>query len=203
MMTDNRGIMRLIHIATTLAVVALLATLTSTATAGRLSYSNQTFRATFNAVRFYGGWGGSECSVTLEGSMHTRTAIKSSGALISYINRAVIGSCSFITASLLAASLPWHVRYASFSGTLPNITRINSTFVGMQFEIREPAFGVRCLASGGTVLLNSTREGGGVLTSAELGGTQPTNCGIEIALSGTSNSFTVLGAATRIAVTLI
>jgi hypothetical protein len=181
----------------------LLGALVATASAGRLSSSSQTLRATFAAVRFSGGFGTTECALTLEGSLHSRTIAKTAGSLIGYITRAALGTCSRGSATVLTASLPWHVRYASFSGTLPNITRLNTTVVGAQFQIREPVFGVTCLASGGTSLGNYTREAGGVLTGAEIGGRSPTSCGIEGELSGVSNSLTVLGAATRITVTLI
>jgi hypothetical protein len=160
---------------------------------------------TFSVFRPAGGGFGfpSECALTLEGSLHSRTLVKTTGALIGYITRATLGTCSRGSATILSTSLPWHVRYASFSGTLPNITRLNSTFTGFQYQIREPVFGVTCLAAGGVGQLNYTREVGGVLPSAEIGGTFPTNCGIETTVSGISSSLTVLGAATRITATLI
>jgi hypothetical protein len=196
--------MRLIRtITAVLAATAILAALTSAATAGRFSSTSQTLRATFAAVRLSGAFGTSECALTIEGSMHTRTFAKTAGSLIGYVTSAALGVCSRGSATILAASLPWHVRYASFSGTLPNITRINDTVSGVQFQIREPAFGVTCLASGGTALGNLTREAGGAIASAEIWGTIPTNCGIQGEINGLSNSLTVLGAATRITATLI
>jgi hypothetical protein len=196
--------MRLIRTVTAvLAATVILAALTSAATAGRFSSTSQTLRAAFSAVGFSGAFGISECALTIEGSMHTRTFTKTAGSLIGYVTSATLGGCSRGSATILAASLPWHVRYASFSGTLPNITRINDTISGVQFQIREPAFGVTCLASGGTALGNLTREAGGVITSAAIGGRFSTNCGFQGEISGVSNSLTVLGAATRITATLI
>ena len=106
---------------------------------------------------------------------------------------------------MLTATLPWHVRYTSFAGTLPNISRINTTVSGMNFNIREPTFGVECLAANATAGLNYTRVvGGGVLTGGDIEGREiETSCGIREELSGGSTSLTVLGAATRITVTLI
>jgi hypothetical protein len=186
-----------------LAAITILAALTSTATAGRLSSSSQTLRGTFARMSFGGGFGTTECAVTLEGSLHSRTIAKTNGALIGYITRAILGTCPRGSATILTASLPWHARYASFSGTLPNITRINDTISGVQFGIREPVFGVTCLGSGGTVTGSFTREASGVITSATAGGESPTNCGINGTISGTSSSLTVLGAVTRVTVTLI
>lgn len=182
---------------------ALMAVFVGAAYAGRISTSSQTGRATFARVDFAGGFGTNECSLTIEGSFHSRTIVKSAGALIGYVTRAIIGACNRGSSTILAESLPWHVRYSSFAGTLPNITRLNLTATGMAFRIREPTFGVQCLASGGTATGIFNREAGGVLTSQEIGGESETDCGIPGTISGRSSSFTVLGAATRITVTLI
>jgi hypothetical protein len=195
--------MRPVRIAATLSAVAILATLTSTATAGRLSASSQTLRATFASVRFASGFGTTECAVTFEGSLHSRTIAKTAGALIGYITRAALGTCSRGSATVLTASLPWHARYSSFSGTLPNIAAIAGAVTGAQVQISEPVFGVTCLMSGGTTTGTLNREAGGVITTAVIGGESPTNCGINGTISGTSSSLTVLGAATRMTVTLI
>jgi hypothetical protein len=183
----------------------LLGALVSTASATRLSQSSQTTRATFSVVRFAGGFGTTECALTLEGSLHSRTIAKVEGALIGFITRATLGACSRGSATVLTASLPWHVRYTSFSGTLPAITRLNTSVTGAQFQIREPVFGVTCLASGGATNGNYTRNTAtGVLTGVEISGVNlPTNCGINGTLSGNSTALTVLGAATAITVTLI
>jgi hypothetical protein len=187
----------------TLVAITVLAALTSIASAARISSSSQTLRGTFARMNFAGGFGTTECAVTLEGSLHSRSIAKVAGSLIGFITRIVLGACARGSATILAASLPWHARYASFSGTLPNITSINDTITGSQFQIREPVFGVTCLASGGTITGALTREAGGVITSATAGGRSPTNCGIEGTISGTSSSLTVLGAATRVTTTLI
>lgn len=181
----------------------LLGALVSTASAGRFSSTSQTLRATFSRVDFAGGFGTTECQVTLEGSLHQRTIAKVEGSLIGYITRAIVGTCARGSATILTATLPWHVRYGSFTGTLPSISRLVTTVSGAQFRIREPFFGVQCLASGGTAQGIYQREAGGVLTQAEIGGESPTDCGIEGTLSGRSVALTQLGSATRITVTLI
>jgi hypothetical protein len=183
----------------------LVAALVSTASANRLSSSSQTLRARFPNVSFLGGFGNTECALTLEGSFHTRTIVKTSGALIGYLTRAIIGGTHCIrgSATILTTSLPWHIRYESFGGTLPNITAINTTLTGVQLQVKEPVFGIVCLASGGTLTDRYIRDAGGVLTTEVLGGTSPTSCGSNGTLSGTSESLTVLNSVTRITVTLI
>lgn len=186
-----------------LVAAALLAVSVSSSIAGRNSSSSQTFRTTYARVNFAGGFGTTECAATIEGSLHTRTTTKTAGSLIGYVTRAIAGTCARGSATVLTASLPWHVRYTSFTGTLPNITRGNVSVAGVQFSIREPTFGITCLASGGTATGGNTREAGGALTSTTIGGESPTDCGINGTVSGTSTALTVLGAATRITLTLI
>lgn len=192
---------RMRALAATLATMIALAAMVGTSAASRLSNSSQTLRTTFARVNFAGGFGTVECAVTVEGSLHTRTVAKTAGALIGYITRAILGACARGSSTILQATLPWHVRYESFAGTLPAITRINTTVTGIGFQIREPTFGITCLSLA-TATDSYTREAGGAITIVTLGGTSPTNCGIEGTLSGTGN-VTVLGAATRITVTLI
>src|SRR5215218_2044238 len=104
-----------------------------TASAARLSYSSQTYRATFARVNFAGaGVGTIECAMTLEGSLHTRTITKTTGLLMGLMTRATVGVCARGSATVNTATLPWHDTYGSFVGTLPNITRINQTVVGGQ-----------------------------------------------------------------------
>ncbi len=184
----------------------LLAALVSSASARSVSTSSQTLRATFREVRFSGGFGTTVCAVTLEGSLHTRTIAKTAGALIGYITAANLGACTTGSATILRETLPWHVRYRSFTGTLPAISSIVTDVVGASFQIREPVFGVTCLArttaetpARGTY----TREAGGALTTATIGGESPTSCGVNGSFTGTSSALTVLNSASRITVTLI
>jgi hypothetical protein len=188
------------------AATALLCALVGSASAGRLSISSQTGRATFRELKFTGGFGTTNCPITVEGSFHSRTIAKIANALIGYVTRAILGVCSQGAATILSETLPWHVRYSSFSGTLPAITSIVIRLLGLSFQIREPVFGITCLARGTEVSSSVgtfNREAGGALTTAVSSGRVPTNCGTEGELTGTSSSFTVLGSATRITVTLI
>jgi hypothetical protein len=195
---------------TLLAIVGatiLLGALVGAASARNFSVSNQNLRATFRSVEYGGGFGTSKCDVTIEGSFHQRTIAKVLRALTGYITRAIIQKpCLVGDATILTATLPWHVTYAGFSGTLPDITAISANVVGAAFGAIEPAFGFACLSrstaeSPQTVTFN--REAGGAITTALAGGTIPTSCGLNGTLRGTSSTLTLLGATTRITVTLI
>jgi hypothetical protein len=172
----------------TLAILTIAA-LTATASAGRLSASSQTIRATWANVGFTGPFGTLECEVTLAGSLHTRTIAKTRGALIGFINRAELRTpCRRGAATMLRETLPWHVQYDSFAGTLPNITAIATRVIGASFQINE---GFICLArtTAATPAIGVfNREAGGRITNVRVGGRIPTNCGLEITLGGTSTT---------------
>jgi hypothetical protein len=181
----------------------LLGALVSSASAGRISITNQSIRATFPRVDFRGVFTTS-CEVTLEGSLHSRTFTKVR-RLIGYITRAIVHQpCRNNEASILTETLPWHVEYESFEGTLPNITRISTHVIGSSFVVEEPF---------STCLARSTREraafgdytvgAGGVITRADIGGTVPTNCGFNGEFTGPSGSFTLLNSTAAITVRLI
>lgn len=176
------------------------------ASGNRLSVSSSTMRATWTSAELSGGFGTVSCAFTLEGSMHTRTTTKTAGALVGYVTRASVGPCRTGSATVLTATLPWHVRYSSFAGTLPNIVSITENITDSAWQIKEPVFGVTCLFAASETEPNTvslSREAGGALTSARLGGTIESNCGLRGTAGGTSGTPTVLGSTTRITVTLI
>ena len=197
--------MRLIKLHLALAgAAALFAVSTSTAFAGRLSLSSQTFRSTFSRLDFAGGLGTVECDVTLEGSLHERTIAKVEGNLIGYITSAIVANrCRRGSATILRESLPWHIRYLGFFGTLPNISSFESTIVRVEYQIKEPVFLITCLAAFGRLVSLFSRAAGGALTSMTFNGRLSTDCGAEGTFSGRSSSFTVLNSLTMITVTLI
>lgn len=126
------------------ATAALAATVT-TASANRLSVSERTYRAIWSGMTLeYNGVTGIQCPLTLEGSFHSRTLIKGSGNLLGYVHRAAVSACRELPARVLTETLPWHVRYASFVGVLPNIVSIRTTLIGFSFRIFEP-LGLGCL----------------------------------------------------------
>jgi hypothetical protein len=196
---------------------ALMAAVVGSASARSLSTSNQNIRAVWNPLTFTEPFGGSvRCPVTLEGSLHSRTIVKGIYNLIGYITRAAVGApatCTGGEATILQETLPWHVRYNGFAGTLPNITRVLTLISGASFRVRVNASGATCLFrttdaehAAGIFTRNTTT---GELTSAEVGGeiTSTEGCAfgarVRGRLSGTTTSLTLLGTTARITVTLI
>jgi hypothetical protein len=126
----------------TLAATLILTFAVGTASAGRLSVNSPTLRVTWaslelsNSARI-----GSplRCPLTLEGSFHSRSIAKVARRLIGYISTARVGTCTGGSMTLHAESLPWHLTYESFAGTLPNITEITLLLTGMFFEINNGA----------------------------------------------------------------
>jgi len=135
-----------------LAATLLLAVGLSTASARNLSVSNQSIRLTWRSLEFTGAEIVIRCPVTLEGTFHARTIAKVENTLIGYITRAVakqeactngIGApfngTERYNGGTPASSLPWHMTYKFFSGTLPNIVGIRILLLGFRFGIRDSA----------------------------------------------------------------
>ncbi|MFL5817252.1 MAG: hypothetical protein ACJ76L_06580 [Conexibacter sp.] len=179
----------------------LLASVVGMASARNLSTSSQGLRASFARLDFVGGFGTAECEVVVEGSFHSRTIVKSVGTLSGFITAANITRCIRGGATVLRETLPWHIRYAGFAGTLPNITSITATISGIAFRIREPAFGVTCLAttSGASIVFH--REASGATTSVTAGATNSCS-GVNGTLNGNTTAVDN-GSGARITVTLI
>jgi len=173
--------------------LVLLGALAGSSFARNFSATETRMTATFSRVEFSGGFGTTRCNVTVSGILHSRTVPKVLESLVGLVTEASVGGCETGSATILTATLPWHVRYSGFTGTLPNITSIIVKSPGVAFQIREPVFGVTCLASS-TASSPATgtwnREAGGRITSQRAGGTLPTNCGMSGTLSGTSVSLT-------------
>jgi hypothetical protein len=150
--------------ATVVAVAIMLAAAVNTASARRIETSSQSFRAAWgaeNKLTFAAAGGRSAiCPVTLEGSFHSRTISKVSGQLIGYITRAALTqtACTFVSVenaiilngterlpegTTTTSTLPWHILYISFRGTLPTISSIRVSLRGASFLLR--AAGVTCL----------------------------------------------------------
>lgn len=165
--------------------IATLAACTTIASANNLSISTQASRATWTSFEFGGGFGTFRCNLTLEGSLHSATIAKVVGLLMGAITRASVGPCSSGSMTVLTATLPWHIQYAGFAGTLPTISSITTNTVNWAFQIQEPTFRATCLVRAeaahpatGTYSLTS-----GSLTSVTLGGSIP--CSGAINVTGT------------------
>lgn len=172
--------------------MVLLAAFVSTASANRLSSNAVRTTAIWREVIFRGPFGEANCNLTLEGSVHSATITKTPGLLIGYITRASIERCVVGGATVLQETLPWHVRYRGFTGTLPNISSIITEVIGAGFRIRETN-GVLCLSLTSVEepgIGTYNREARGVVTSVTQGGEIRTSClGVRGSLSGTSTSY--------------
>ncbi|HKG04736.1 MAG TPA: hypothetical protein VKB03_16305 [Conexibacter sp.] len=196
-----------------LGATVALGALVGTASARNLSISNQSIRATWAAMEFSNPSAGVlvRCPVTLEGSLHSRTIAKVVNSLIGYITRAAVaeGSCVGGRARVRTETLPWHVTYQGFSGTLPNILTIRTTVARPAFDVTATFFGFPITCTFRTSNVNGifNREAGGALTNVQVEGRELAGeggFGCERGnLAGTSTSLTLLGAATRLTVTLI
>jgi len=124
---------------------SILAINITTATAAHLRASSALAIIRWAPLRFIAGSNTASCNVTLEGSFHSATIAKVNEALIGNISRASVNSCTGGSATALAETLPWHVRYSGFTGTLPNITGVKLRIISDSFRV-QPSGSTVCLA---------------------------------------------------------
>jgi hypothetical protein len=192
----------------TASVVALAC---SSASAIRLALSEPTFRAVWTPARFIVSGFTINCNVTLEGSIHSTSIAKVERSLIGYVSRATANSCSTGTMSVLTETLPWHVQYGSFTGTLPNISTMTTRVIGMSASLT--FLGLTCLArseANTPALMVAERSGTGTITNFRwdestvfplTGGGGCTS--LSGRLGGTTSAATGLGTTRAITLTLI
>lgn len=115
------------------------------ATAGKFSITNQAYRITWERLWFFLEGAAEKptirCPTTLEGSFHSATIVKSPGQLAGYVTRAQVNEAACIggiggRARFVTTSLPWHMKYGGFTGTLPIISRIFFPWEGVTWEVR-------------------------------------------------------------------
>jgi len=134
-----------------LGVTMLLGAATNAADARNLRTSEKNFELIWDEVfpgktafRFTPESGGSvTCTLALSGSFTESTIAKAAGQ-IGTISSANVGLCKEGAQSVLRETLPWKLRYAGFSGTLPTITALRVSVVGATFRLRAPN-GLECL----------------------------------------------------------
>jgi hypothetical protein len=212
---------------TALVATAALAALVSTATARNLSISEQSFRVTYSSLEFTSSAATIRCAVTLEGSFHTRTIVKSVGALLGYLTRATVrrpctggtawahsGETNEALGTTVANNLPWHIQYGGFAGTLPNISSLRLVLPGGLFLLRASLFGIVTLCeyvttnANGNAIGTANREAGGALTTLTASGEIRSNSGGFCPTGRFQNperdgAIVNLGTGARITVTLI
>lgn len=131
-----------------LAAAVVLMAAVGTATASRLSINERQFSIIWPAPLSDNGGSGitAECPVTLGGSFHSTTLAKVSGQLIGYVNNVTVEPrCVSGGMSVLGETLPWHIRYVSFSGVLPRISGVTIALIGVSYQITESLFSNLCL----------------------------------------------------------
>lgn len=137
-----------------LLAVVLLCGLAGSAPANRLSVSERAFRLVWNPNKMSAYLGTMEtglekvasCNVTMEGSFHSSTFLKSSSAPVGQITRAAVATetCVGGTIALLTETLPWQLSYASFTGVLPVIRQVIVNVVGLSMLVTASGTG-ECL----------------------------------------------------------
>jgi hypothetical protein len=206
---------------------AVLAGLVGSASAGRLSSSSQTLRTTWSSLELVGFGATVRCAVTLEGSLHSVNITKTPRTLIGSITLATVrrpctGGTAWasngievneILGGIFPQTLPWHLTYEGFEGTLPEITRLRTLLTGATFTIRATFLGITVLCSyttgaNGNATGTATRNltDGSINNLRASGRIRSTTGGCPEG-SFTSRAedglITVVGAATRISVRLI
>jgi hypothetical protein len=155
------------------------------------------------------------CHVTIEGSLHSAAISKTSGLLVGYMRSGIapVETCRGTEGarpSGLDESLPWHLRYDSFAGTLPRITSIKFRVIGASFLLT--IFGVSCLyrttaESPGLVIASLNAEGNVTAVRADETASIPKSSGSVLCpSSGTasgSGTMSVVGAQNGMTVRLI
>lgn len=177
----------------------------SGASARNYSFSSQFIRIVFREAEFFGAFGNITCVLTVEGSFHARTLAKASNSLVGNLTNATLGQCAEGRATVLRETLPWHVQYTSFFGTLPNINAISLTVLGFSARIQEPL--ASCLMRSSELnpvpLSLGRRSEDRVLWEAHAITLLPTSCGILAGIDFHSTSVTTSGGSARVTLTLI
>jgi hypothetical protein len=147
--------------------------------------------------------------------LHSRTLAKVAESLIGYVTRAALAGvrCTGGSATVQTEALPWHIRYASFRGTLPNISGITIHSIGESYRIQDTG-GPPCVEISGSgephefeigILVEARKAVSWVANGLRrilMRGEALCAFGGEVSLSGTGTP-TVLNAATQITITLI
>jgi hypothetical protein len=210
-----------------LTAALVLASAVSSASAQRLSVSNQNFRIVWTPLTLgtSSGGGGTQiiCNVTLEGSFHYRSIIKLARTLIGFITKAAVthpctgsgegwadNGIENAGLGVIRNTLPWHVTYEAFTGRLPNITSVR-LLLRPVFTIN--VFGVLCRYTGnaqGVVNVNTSGEGTTIVPDSTVGVPNiegsflcPGTGFFTASAAPERNIVTLLGSAAKITLTLI
>jgi hypothetical protein len=168
-------------------VTVLLGAVVASASARNLE-ETQTNSATWARMDSRGVFGTIECEVKLSGSFHSRTSGKAVNSLIGYITEGTFQRCARGSMTIRQESLPWHRRYRSFLGTLPNITGLTETVTGAEWRIENLGFNCTVRRETSSMILTYTVSSGRV-ERAEISGTSSCS-GSNATLSGSTPNVT-------------
>jgi hypothetical protein len=205
----------------TLLAATVLAVAVSAAGATRLEISNQAIRSVWREFELIVAGRHIACPVTMEGSFHSRILSKVNGQLVGYITAAqaegpactpeghlyVLNGRERLLATVTNNTVPWHVQYDSFTGTLPNITGIKLRLVNVSLLVQIFAGEAGCLYSSTGVrpLIGTINLSVGRVISLTFNGPIPLKEGLfcpEGTISGTGD-VTLLGTTTAVTVRLV
>lgn len=124
----------------------------SDAGARNLEVSGNTFRATWASLEYTTTFSMPlRCALTIEGSFHERTIQKAANALIGAVTAprvrhpctnaelwAANGTEVLPNGRTYGSTLPWHLQYVGFSGTLPSMTSITLEVSRFRFLFQVP-----------------------------------------------------------------
>ena len=198
-----------------LTAAVLLASMVGSASARNLSVTNRDFRVVWaplsfsDAFRFFAV----RCNVTMEGSFHANTIVKTLHTLIGNITRAIVGrpctggeawAWNGTEGALTGvSSLPWNMSYEGFTGTLPTIAGIRVLLRNTKFSIRSGiCLGTYTLTNWNFTFIVAADRTVTITPGTESFEPSEGECP-SLIYSGTSSRITLLGTATSITVTLI
>jgi hypothetical protein len=207
------------------ATTLVLGVLAGSASATRLGLNVSTFSATWSTMSLSGAFSEVLCPVTLEGTFHRMTLAKVADSLVGVVTRARIEEASCTARApgvtgraILLSSLPWHITYRSFTGTLPRIESVKLAVINLMVLVstQNSRESISCLfvatSARPLVLKANLNLTTGVLENLQveeanrilLSNFQPERCPQEGLLGGTTNFVGPLpGSRTSITITLV
>jgi hypothetical protein len=149
------------------------------AAARRIAASEGRMLQIWRSLKFEGGLGQPlTCPVTLEGTFHSRTLSKVSGQLIGSVTETVADGphCTNGSATVKRETLPWHLQFNSFAGTLPSITQLKFQIIGSSFRVETGVISCEATTTQTNPAFGTITVSAGAMTSIRSEGTIP--CGI-------------------------
>ncbi|HXE43894.1 MAG TPA: hypothetical protein VN635_01735 [Conexibacter sp.] len=122
----------------------MLMLVSGSAGASRLSLTEGEYDMSWAGLEFRNNLGAPPlvCPTTLSGRFERRTFSKVAGSQIGVVERVSInaserttGTCRGGEITILTESLPWHINYHAFFGTLPSIRDVRVDIVNAAFRI--------------------------------------------------------------------